>query len=182
MGRLPEHAIHQPLGLGMKLRAHPLGIAIAGIQLEKLAALNLRRRAYVEQIEAGLQGLSGLRAVERYPGSQPGGFYGLPVVYEHPGRTTAEFIGNLNRAGIPAAPADSYPLLHRLPLFAQGYDLFTRNRGPLGGDYPGYSEGDFPRTEALHRCLVFLPVLSDAAPGATDRIIEVISRVARQLA
>lgn len=35
---------HQPLGLGMKTRAHPLGIGIALVQLRKLAELNERRR------------------------------------------------------------------------------------------------------------------------------------------
>ncbi|HEY3128328.1 MAG TPA: DegT/DnrJ/EryC1/StrS family aminotransferase [Acidobacteriota bacterium] len=49
----------QPLGLGMKFRAHPLGIAIAKIQLRKLAALNARRRTYVEQVEESLHDCPG---------------------------------------------------------------------------------------------------------------------------
>jgi perosamine synthetase len=177
---LPEHALHQPLGLGMKLRAHPLGIAIAAIQLDRLPGLNQRRGAYIEAVEAGLEGVPGIRKVTVLPGAKRAGYYGFPVFHvaeEHHGLSTTDFIAALNQAGVAAAPADSYPLLHRLPLFSQGYDLFTRNRGPLSGDYPGYREGDFPHSEAMHRRLVFLPVLSDPAPEAIDWLVGSIRRV-----
>jgi len=63
-------------------------------------------------------------------------------------------------------------LLHRLPLFAQGFDIFTRGRGPLcEGTWRRPHEGDFPAAERLHRDLVFLPMLTDPAPGAVDRVI-----------
>lgn len=101
---------------------------------------------------------------------------------EHYGLSTVDFIAALNRAGVPASPADSHPLLHLLPLFRKGYDLFTRNRGPLSGDYAGYREGDFPNTEAMHHRLVFLPVLSDAPPGAVERLVASIRRVSEQMA
>lgn len=187
MGALttPEHSIHQPLGLGMKLRAHPLGIAIADVQLNKWANLNQRRCAYIEAVETGLQGCPGLASVKAYAGAQRAGYYEFPLFHvpqEQHGLSTLDFIAALNRAGVPAAPADSHPLLHRLPLFRDGYDLFTRNRGPLAGDYAGYREGDFPNTEAMHRRLVFLPVLSDAAPGAAERLSASICRVCEELA
>jgi dTDP-4-amino-4,6-dideoxygalactose transaminase len=177
---LPEHAIHQPLGLGMKLRAHPLGIAIAGVQLDRLSSLNLRRRTWVEAIERSVTGLAGLKPVRTYEGAQRAGFLGFALRHspEEDGcRPAAELISELNSAGIPATGADGFPLLHRLPLFANGYDLFTRNRGPLAGDYPGYREGDFPATEAMHRELIFLPVLNDPAPGALDRLIHTLRSV-----
>ncbi len=180
---LPEHALHQPLGLGMKLRAHPLGIALAGVQLTRLPTLNQRRQAFVEAVEQGLAGVAALKLVKTYPGAQRAGFYGFPIFHEpqgQSGRSTAAFIAALNAAGAPAAGAESYPLLHRLPLFAQGYDLFTRNRGPLSGDYPGYREGDFPRTEEMYRRLVFLPILSDPAPGAPERLVDIVRQVVGQ--
>ena len=187
MGALttPEHAIHQPLGFGMKLRAHPLGIAIADVQFNKLAGLNQRRCAYIDAVETGLQDCPGLTSVKTYPGTQRVGYYGFPIFHvpeEHYGLSTVDFIAALNRAGVPASPADSHPLLHLLPLFRQGYDLFTRNRGPLSGDYAGYREGDFPNTEAMHHRLVFLPVLSDAPPGAVERLVASIRRVSEQMA
>ena len=187
MGALttPEHAIHQPLGFGMKLRAHPRGIAIADVQFNKLVGLNQRRCAYIDAVETGLQDCPGLTSVKTYPGTQRVGYYGFPIFHvpeEHYGLSTVDFIAALNRAGVPASPADSHPLLHLLPLFRQGYDLFTRNRGPLSGDYAGYREGDFPNTEAMHHRLVFLPVLSDAPPGAVERLVASIRRVSEQMA
>lgn len=165
---------HQPLGLGMKTRAHPLGIGIALVQLRKLAGLNERRRQYVETVEAALSELPGLAPVPSAEGSVRGGYYSFPIQYrpeELGGRPARDLIDTLKAEGIPAG-GSTYQLLHRLPLFARGLDIFTRGRGPLcEGIWRRPHEGDFPAAERLHRDLVFLPMLSDPAPGATDRII-----------
>ena len=170
----------QPLGTGMKFRAHPLAIGIASVQLNKLSALNARRGRYVEEVEAGLAEVPGLKPIPTSAGSQRGGYYGFPVRYvaeEVSGASTAKMIEAINRAGVPANPSP-YALLHRLPLFAQGFDLFTGNRGPLAGDYPGYKEGDLPITEKMVSELIFLPVLSDPIPGAARLIVDSLKRAA----
>ena len=170
----------QPLGTGMKFRAHPLAIGIASVQLNKLSALNARRGQYVEEVEAGLANVPGLKPIPTSPGSQRGGYYGFPVRYvaeEVGGASVAKMIEAINRAGVPANPSP-YVLLHRLPLFAQGFDLFTGNRGPLAGDYPGYKEGDLPITENMVSELIFLPVLSDPIPGAARLIVDSLKRAA----
>jgi len=170
----------QPLGTGMKFRAHPLAIGIASVQLNKLSALNARRGQYVEEVEAGLADVPGLKPISTSPGSQRGGYYGFPVRYvaeEVGGASVAKMIEAINRAGVPANPSP-YVLLHRLPLFAQGFDLFTGNRGPLAGDYPGYKEGDLPITEKIVSELIFLPVLSDPIPGAARLIVDSLKRAA----
>ena len=175
-----EYAVFQPFGFGMKLRAHPLGIAIAGVQLDRLPELNRRRREWVETVEAGLAGVPGFRPVKTYPDGERAGFYGFPILHlpeAHRGEDTAGVIARLNSAGVPAT-GSGYPLLHRLPLFATGCDLFTRHRGPLGGDYPGYREGDLPRSEEMHRRLIFLPVLADPEPGAADLLLARLRAVA----
>jgi dTDP-4-amino-4,6-dideoxygalactose transaminase len=46
----------------------------------------------------------------------------------------------------------------------------------MGGDYKGYRKGDFPVTEEACASLIFLPVLSDAAEGAADRILAAIRK------
>ena len=94
------------------------------------------------------------------------------------GQSTDAFIATLNAAGVAATPS-GYPLLHRLPLFATGYDLFTRNRGPLGGDHPGYREGDLPRTEDMHKRLIFLPVVNDPKERDAEKLLECLTRVVR---
>ena len=168
----------QPLGLGMKFRSHPLGIGIASVQLHKLPALNARRGAYVAEVEAGLGEVAGLQPVLSSPGSERGGYYGFPMRYvpeEAGGAPVEKMIEAINRAGVPANPSPYTPL-HRLPLFEKGFDLFTRNRGPLSGDYRGYREGDLPVTERMVANLIFLPMLSEPAPGAARLIVEALKR------
>ena len=169
-----RYAEYQPLGLGMKFRSHPLAMAIAKIQTEKFPELNRRRRAFVEEVEQGLSGLPGLHSIEACEGAERSGFYAFPVLHapeETPGLSTADLLQKLQALGVTAT-ANPYPLLHRLPLYAKGFDLFTRNRGPLCGDYPGYREGDFPITERLVDRLIFLPLFSDPAPGAVEWLLE----------
>jgi perosamine synthetase len=174
----------QPLGLGVKFRAHPLGIGIASVQMKKLNNLNARRRAYIQVVEAGLKDIRGLQSVGKYEGAEPAGFYGFPVHYtpeEMGGLSTNRFIDALNQEGL-RVHGNSYPPLHTLPLFADGFDVFTRGRGPLctpemGGDYQGYKPGDFPVTERVCSQLVFLPVFSNPVEGAAEQVISAIRKV-----
>lgn len=175
-----KYSKYQPLGTGMKFRAHPVGVGIAQIQLRKLKDLNARRSRYVAEVEAGLKDIPGIRSVKVYDGAVRGGFYGFPVIHvpeEQDGLSTPAFVDALKQEGLPAH-LNGYPLLHRLPIFAEGFDLYTRGRGPLCGDYPGYKEGDFPVTEKVAEHLVFLPVLSDPVPGAAESVLQAIRKVA----
>lgn len=180
----PEHAAHQPFGIGMKLRAHPLGIAIASVQHARLREWNEARRAWADALEAGLKGARGIRAVKRYAGAAHVIYYEYPLLHvpeECGGMATTALIAALNEAGIAAAPAGAMPLLHRLPLFSTGYDLFTRNRGPLGEGYSGYQEGDFPATEAMHGRIVLVPVPEGATAADGAKLAERIRDVATRL-
>lgn len=175
-----KYAKYQPLGTGMKFRAHPLGIGIAQVQLHKLPELNAKRGKYIQEVEKGLKDIPGVKPVKVYDGAVRGGFYGFPIHHipeENNGLPTSAFIEALRKEGLPAH-LSGYPLLHTLPIFAEGFDLFTRNRGPLCGDYPGYKKGDFPVTEKMLEHLVFLPVLSDPVPEASEKVLEAISKVA----
>ena len=171
----------QPLGLGMKFRAHPLGIGIANIQFDKLKALNERRKMYVEGVEKALETIPGLSPVKVYLKAERGGFYAFPVLHDpkvHNGLSTAQLIEAIRNEGL-AASSSPYTLLHRLPLFANGFDMFTQNRGPLCGDYSGNHEGDFPKTEERFNNLVFLPILSDPVPGAVEKVSDMLRRALR---
>jgi len=178
----PRYEELQPLGTGMKFRAHPLGIGIASVQLKKLPALNAGRSRWVAEIEAGLRDIPCLEPVPTVPGSTRGGFYGFPVHY-YPdragGKSAAVFVEALKKAGVKAN-LNSYPLLHLLPYFAKGFDLFTGNRGPLAGDYPGYKKGDLPNAEKCVENIVFLPMLTDPVEGAVEWMLERIMEAARR--
>jgi len=184
----PKYEELQPLGLGMKFRAHPLAIGIAATQLDKLDALNARRRAYVEEVEAGLSAIAGLRPVRVYHGAQRAGFYGFPIIHEAdqtPGLSTDDLVAGLREAGLKANRG-AYPNLHDLPLFKKGFDVFTRNRGPLSASagFRGYRPGDFPMAETARSRTIFLPVLSSPTPGAAQRVpgilADAVTAVARR--
>ena len=195
-----------PMGLGVKYRAHPLAIGIALVQLDKLAELNENRRAYIEEIGDGLKDISGVRPIERYEGSEPAAFYGFPILYDQeemsdlPAPVFAEalrregVLANNNPypylvgEGVPVISKDipsnsnPYPLLHTLPLFAEGLDIFTNGRSSLctaemGGDYEGYSAGDLPITEKVCSQLIFLPLLTKPVDGAAEQILTAIRKV-----
>jgi len=175
-----KYAELQPLGLGMKMRSHPLGIGIAGVQLDKLEELNRRRGAYLEEVEAGLKEIPGVAPVRVYDGAERAGYYGFPIHHvpeEQGGASTADFIARLRELGVPARPS-GYGLLHLLPLFAKGFDIFTRNRGPLTGDYSGYRKGALPVSEKMLDRLVFLPVLSNPKPEAASFILGALQKAA----
>ncbi len=170
----------QPLGLGMKLRSHPLGIGIALVQLRKLDDLNASRAAFIQEVEEGLSDIECLDPLCVYPAAVRAGFYAFPLIY-HPekcgGLSTDEFRQRCEQAGLKCGDG-WYPLLHLLPLFANGFDVFTRGRGPLGTGYPGYKAGDLPVTEEVRERLVFPPVLTKPKPGAAEAYIEAFRRAA----
>ena len=172
----------QPFGIGLKTRAHPLGIGIAKVQLEKLAELNARRGGFIRAVEEQLADVPGIKPVKVYEGAERGGFYGFPMIHvpEESGVGTGEFIEALKAEGLPVGP-NPYPLLHSLAIFREGFDLFTRRRCGLSGDYPGYAAGDLPVTVEMARRLIFLPVLNNPAPGAADKVVEAIRRGAARV-
>ena len=200
-----------PMGLGVKFRAHPLAIGIASVQMKKLDELNANRRAYIQEITNGLQDIPGVRPVETYPGAVPAGFFGFPIHYheeEIHGLPAPVFADALRQEGVLAnnnpypllvgdnvpvfsgsLPTNSnpYPLLHTLPLFTHGLDIYMNGRGPLcppdkGGDYVGYAPGDLPVTERACSRLIFLPLLTRPVPGAAARILTAMRKVSQHAA
>ena len=195
-----------PMGLGVKFRAHPLAIGIASVQLKKLDELNANRRAYIKEITDGLHEIPGVSPVERYEGAEPAGFYGFPIRYhqeEIHGLPAPVFAEALRKEGVLAnnnpypllvgdgvplfsgtLPTNSnpYPLLHTLPLFTQGLDIYMKGRGPLctadtGGTFKGYTAGDLPVTEKVCSELIFLPLLTKPVPGAGSGILTALRKV-----
>ena len=205
-GGNPDYKNLPPMGLGVKFRAHPLAIGIASVQMEKLDALNAKRRAYIQEVSDGLEAIPGVSPVETYAGSESAGFFGFPIHYDPAalsGLPAPVFADALRKEGVlannnpyPLLVGDGvpifsgslptndnpYPLLHNLPLFTEGLDIYTEGRGPLctpemGGDYRGYAKGDLPVSEEACSRLVFLPVLTDPIPHAAEGVLSAIRKV-----
>ena len=195
-----------PMGLGVKFRAHPLAIGIASVQLKKLDELNANRRAYVQEIFDGLQDIPGVSPIETYERTEPAGFYGFPIHYreeEMNGLPAPLFAEALRKEGVLAnnnpypllvgdgvplfsgsLPTNSnpYPLLHTLPLFTQGLDIYMNDRGSLcpvdaGGTFKRYAPGDLPVTEKVCSQLIFLPLLTKPVADAASKILTAIRKV-----
>jgi dTDP-4-amino-4,6-dideoxygalactose transaminase len=195
-----------PMGLGVKFRAHPLAIGIASVQLKKLDELNANRRAYIQEISTGLREIPGVSPVETYEGTESAGFFGFPIRYheeEMHGLPAPVFAEALRKEGVLAnnnpypllvgngvplfsgsLPTNSnpYPLLHTLPLFTHGLDMYMNNRGPLcpvdtGGVFETYTAGDLPVTERTCSQLIFLPLLTKPVSGAASGILSAIRKV-----
>ncbi len=146
------------------------------MQLSKLAALNARRGAYVEEVERGLATVPGLRPIH-LGGPQRGGYYASRcATFRRVGGASREKMVERHQPGRCAGQRVGLSAAAPAPIFAQGFDLFTGNRGPLCGDYAGYREGDLPVTERMHGELIFLPVLSDPIPGAAELIVSSLRR------
>ena len=164
---------YQPLGLGIKFRSHPLGIGIARVQLKKLPKLNAGRKAWVEAIEAGLKDIPGMKPIASAPGSERGGYYGFPVLFqpdEAPGVTRDQYAEALNAAGVPVSTR-GYGLLSELPLFSEGFDVFGGGRGSLIEGYTGVTNKDFPGGVELCDRTIFLPKLTEPVDGAVDEVL-----------
>ena len=195
-----------PMGLGVKFRAYPLAIGIASVQLEKLDQLNTNRRAYIQEITNGLQEIPGVSPIQTNEGAEPAGFYGFPIHYhaeEMHGLPAPVFAEALRKEGVLAnnnpypllvgdnvplfsgsLPTNSnpYPLLHTLPLFTHGLDIYMNRRGSLcttdmGGTFKGYAPGDLPVTEKACSQLIFLPLLTKPVAGAAAGILTAIRKV-----
>ena len=112
-----------------------------------------------------------------------GGYYAFPIIHDPEamgGVATAQFVEAVKETGLTAG-LDPYPSLHTLPLFAKGFDLFTRGRGPLCGSegYEGYAPDAFPNEAIAKSRTVFLPMLSDPIPEAAEIVLGALESAAK---
>ncbi len=175
----PEYKALRNTCLGVKFRAHALGLSLGVEQVRKLDEVNQKRRAVHQKFNQIAEEIPGLEPVKALEKATLGGFYGYRLLYnadELDGLSVETFIEALQAEGAEVTGCD-FPLLHTLPLFAEGFDLYGGDRGPLAGDYPGYREGDLPVSEAVHRRVLALPAFTDPKPGVLDQYMEAFRKV-----
>ena len=141
-GGSPKYKHLPPMGLGVKYRAHPLAIGIASVQMEKLDALNAKRRTFIRKVADGLESIPGVNPVETYAGTESAGFFGFPIHYdpaELSGLPAPVFADALRKEGV-LANNNPYPLL-----VGDGVPIFS---GQLANEQQPVSTS--PQPAALH--------------------------------
>ena len=176
----PEYGALLNTALGVKFRAHALALGLGREQMKRLDELNQKRRAVHQRFNQMAEEIPGLSPVKVLEKATPGGYYGYRLLYdpeEMGGVPMETYVEAVQAEGADVAPCD-YPLLHTLPLFAEGFDIYGGGRGPLAGDYPGYKLGDLPVSEAAHARVLALPAFTDPKPGVLEEYMEAFRKVA----
>jgi len=172
-------------GLGIKYRAHPLAVAIALVQLDRIEELNAKRAAFVAELDQRLEAIPGIEPIRAYPEAKRGGFYGYRCRYllaETTGVSRDRFVEALQAEGVPCG-SDRYGLLHLQPLFSDlSFDGLGGPWGSPGGDNRRvFPQGSLPITEACYETLISMPMFTEPPAEAAEQIGGAVAKVVAQL-
>jgi dTDP-4-amino-4,6-dideoxygalactose transaminase len=175
------------VGLGVKYRPHPLGMAMARVQLRRLPELNARRRAWFTRLDAILGELPGVAPQGVYPEAERGGLllYSGKILPEELGVPLEAFRAALAAEGVPMTPGITpfgYGKMHAEPLFVDfPLDGFG---GPWGSPGPDarrpQPRGSLPVTEALADRVFWLTTPVDPEPAWLEQIGDAFRKVVEQ--
>ena len=176
----PDYRVLDKTCLGIKFRSHALAMGLGTGQLRHLDEVNTKRRAVLRALAGIAEEIPGLASVRVLEKATPGGFFGYRLLYRAEdlgGLPVETFLEAVQAEGADVTACD-YPLLHRMPLFAEGFDIYGGDRGPLAGDYAGYRAGDLPVSEAAHKRVLALPAFTEPKAGVLDQYREAFRKVA----
>ena len=170
------------IGLGIKYRANPLGLAMARAQLQRLPELNEKRRAWFSRLDERLGKIPGIAPQKTYPQAIRGGL----LLYT--GRIHPEEIGAPVPAVLKALVAEGvqttaitpfgYGVMHREPLF--NHFSFDGLGGPWG-DLPQDArkpDQSLPVSESIHASCFWLTTPVDPSPEWVDQVGDAFEKVA----
>lgn len=143
-------------GLGLKLRAHPLAIALAQEQFSKISAFLRQRQIYAQKLNEALAKYEFLKIPSVTKNVRHSWYaYTLQFVPENAfGISREEFVEALHAEGLEEVDVPgSTGLLNELPLFLTPQDIMPR----LYKNAPKKQLG-FPRAEQFTSSIIKLPV------------------------
>lgn len=153
--------------LGFKWRPHPFAMAMALVSLETLDYRNGKRLECYQQTIEALKEFDFISFPKQYPKAKMGGlFRGMKIIYDFARLGNAKMdllVRCLISEGVPVFDMGLGTLEYRRAIFSKGFDLWGRNRGPLGlaweglDDYKGIHLEDFPNTEKMNNKVFALP-------------------------
>jgi dTDP-4-amino-4,6-dideoxygalactose transaminase len=158
----PDDPLHRyaATGMGLKLRASPMNIAMANEQFDHLDDWLVQKRAFAKLMTEALSGLPGITLPKAPPDAEPS-WYSFVLQYH------AEKLGGLpierfHKALVAEGcvetnlPTSTCPL-NWLPLFQEPAGLFPQYAGT-----PRYSRGQFPVAERYANKAITVPVWAHA--------------------
>jgi perosamine synthetase len=173
------------MGLGIKYRANPLGIAMARAQLQRLSELNEKRRSWFDKMDGLLSAIPGIHPQKTYTKALRGGMllYTGVIDEETIGAPVSTVLKALVAEGVKTTPAITpfgYGAMHTEPLF---------NEFPLGdlggpwGDMPEnarkpMAHGSLPISEKIHDSCFWLTTPVDPSPEWVDQVALAFEKVA----
>jgi dTDP-4-amino-4,6-dideoxygalactose transaminase len=182
-----EFADLKNMGLGLKYRANPLGIAFAGAQLKRLNELNEHRTRCADYLNAQLRGVEGIATVEPLPGARRGGYLELNFRYtgeEKWGVSPETFAKAVAAEGVSIwLRRGGYGAMHLEPLF-NDFDLsnlggcfYDWKRHADGRRPKRYAPGSLPITESVVEQMFSLPAFALPPDGLLDQYVAAVKKV-----
>lgn len=165
-------------GLGLNLRAHPLAIAMANVQLSNHGVAQKWREHWARRIFSHLQVIPFLRMPEvANADTDQHAWYAFVMQFDPskapPGLTRDKFVKLLAGKGLSEVDIPrSTGLLNDLPLFTETAKAFPRFGSPGPWKKP-QETSEFPRALAFYNAAIKLPMWSRGQDGAiVDRYIK----------
>ncbi|MDP3992973.1 MAG: aminotransferase class I/II-fold pyridoxal phosphate-dependent enzyme [bacterium] len=159
-----EHRLYKfaTTGMGLKLRAHPLAIAIADELLSSIDKARKNRHEYAMELNRRLKQFSRIVSPPKMNGEIEPSWYAFIIQVKGDNRESTRaklIVESLNAMGLPEfdLPTSTCPL-NLLPLFQEPGTLFDVYK--CKNNTFKYLPGQFPRAETYYRSAVKLPIWS----------------------
>jgi dTDP-4-amino-4,6-dideoxygalactose transaminase len=172
------------IGLGIKYRPNPLGMAMARVQLQRLPELNEKRRAWFATLDGALAELPGIAPQRAYPAAVRGGLllYSGKILPDELGVSLERFRAALAAEGVPMTPGITpfgYGKMHTEPVFTDfPFEDLGGPWGSAGGDNRRpQPRGSLPVSEALADQIFWLSTPVDPQPRWLEQIIAAFRKV-----
>jgi dTDP-4-amino-4,6-dideoxygalactose transaminase len=166
-------------GMGLKLRAHPLAVAIVEEQFSHLDEFLVQKRIFVRYLQKTLRDVPGIRMPVIPKDSEPS-WYAFVVQYvpeELENLPVKSFLAALQAEGCLEAdmPGSTCPL-NLLPLFQKPGILYPKHAGKVA-----YRVGDFPQAEHFFANAIKFPVWANTGDQEiVEQYVRAIKKVIKQ--
>ena len=172
------------MGLGVKYRANPLGIAMARAQLERLPGVNEKRLAWFDRLDQLLEPVKGISPQKVYPRAKRGGLllYTGCIDPEEIGAPVSAILKALVAEGVATKPEiapHGYGAMHLEPLFCKfPFDNLGGPWADLSADVRRPMErGSLPVSERIHDTCFWLTTPVDPNPDWVEQTAEAFRKV-----